>query len=118
MKRRAYCPACERPLSRCLCALAVSLPLPWRLVVLQDPSEVKNAKGSVALLRACLPELTLWRSENFAEHEDLEGLLKDLLCAACCSIPANRQSQSPSCRHKAMNAHSALFCSMVPGARA
>ena len=77
MKRRAYCPACERPLSRCLCALAVSLPLPWRLVVLQDPSEVKNAKGSVALLRACLPELTLWRSENFAEHDGLNQLLSD-----------------------------------------
>ena len=77
MKRRPYCPACERPLSRCLCTLAKPVALPWRLVVLQDPSEVKNAKGSVALLRACLPQLTLWRSENFAEHEDLEGLLKD-----------------------------------------
>ena len=77
MKRRAYCPACERPLSRCLCVLAEPVALPWRLVVLQDPSEVKNAKGSVALLRACLPELTLWRSENFAEHEGLNQLLND-----------------------------------------
>ncbi len=51
--------------------------LPWRLVVLQDPSEVKNAKGSVALLRACLPELTLWCSENFAEHDGLNQLLSD-----------------------------------------
>ena len=77
MNRRPYCPACERPLSRCLCVLAKPVSLPWRLVVLQDPSEVKNAKGSVALLRACLPELTLWRSENFAEHEDLDRLLKE-----------------------------------------
>ena len=49
MTQRRYCPACERPQSRCLCTLAVPVSLPWRLVVLQDPSEVKNAKGSVAL---------------------------------------------------------------------
>ena len=77
MTQRRYCPACERPQSRCLCTLAVPIALPWRLVVLQDPSEVKNAKGSVALLRACLPAMTLWRSENFAEHEGLNQLLDD-----------------------------------------
>ncbi len=77
MNRRLYCPACERPLSRCLCALARPVSLPWRLVVLQDPSEMKNAKGSVALLRACLPELTLWCSDNFAKHDGLNQLLND-----------------------------------------
>ena len=77
MTQRRYCPACERPQSRCLCTLAVPVSLPWRLVVLQDPSEVKNAKGSVALLRACLPELTLWRSGQIAEQEALDQLLGD-----------------------------------------
>jgi DTW domain-containing protein YfiP len=77
MNQRTYCQRCERPLSRCLCTLACHVQLPWRLVVLQDPGEKKQAKGSVALLRACLPELTVWCSPDFAHHPELGELLAD-----------------------------------------
>lgn len=74
---RAYCSRCERPLSRCLCSLATRITLPWRLVVLQDPGEVKQAKGSLALLKACVPEITVWSSHDFSQHIELNALLAE-----------------------------------------
>lgn len=74
---RAYCSNCERPLSRCLCSLATRITLPWRLVVLQDPGEVKQAKGSLALLKACVPEITVWSSPDFSRHIELNALLAE-----------------------------------------
>ena len=79
---RTYCTSCERPLSRCICSLATQIKLPWRLIVLQDPGEVKQAKGSLALLRACIAELTVWSSSDFSQHHGLMALLAepDLQC--------------------------------------
>lgn len=74
---RAYCSNCERPLSRCLCSLATRITLPWRLVVLQEPGEVKQAKGSLALLKACVHEITVWSSPDFSQHIELNALLAE-----------------------------------------
>lgn len=79
---RTYCTSCERPLSRCICSLATPVKLPWRLIVLQDSGEVKQAKGSLALLRACIAELTVWSNPDFSQHHGLMALLAepDLQC--------------------------------------
>lgn len=74
---RTYCTSCERPLSRCVCGLATQVNLPWRLVVLQDPGEVKQAKGSLALLRACVPDITVWSSHDFSQYTALNALLAE-----------------------------------------
>lgn len=75
--RRPYCPTCQRPLATCLCALARPVSSPWPLVILQDPAEALQAKGTVALLKACVPELTLWQGLDLAGHSGLDALLRD-----------------------------------------
>ena len=75
--RRPYCPACQRPLATCLCELALPVSSPWPLVILQDPAEALQAKGTVALLKACMPELTIWQGLDLAGHSGLDALLRD-----------------------------------------
>ena len=75
--RRPYCPACQRPQATCLCELALPVSSPWPLVILQDPAEAQQAKGTVALLKACMPELTIWQGLDLAGHSGLDALLQD-----------------------------------------
>lgn len=75
--RRPYCPACHRPLATCLCELARPVSSPWPLVILQDPAEARQAKGTVALLQACMPTLTVWQGLDLATHPGLNALLAD-----------------------------------------
>ncbi|MGL4206199.1 MAG: tRNA-uridine aminocarboxypropyltransferase [Aeromonadaceae bacterium] len=89
MSKRAYCPHCQRPLTTCLCSLARSVASPWPVVILQDPSEVHQAKGSVPLLQACLHPLTVWVSNDFSHHEGLNALLQDPGLAPLLLYPGN-----------------------------
>lgn len=86
-KKRQHCAKCQRPERRCLCHLAVEIPLPWRLVVWQDPSEIRQAKGTVPLLQACLPQLDVWNSADSEEQLKLERLLDDPHCGCFLVYP-------------------------------
>lgn len=46
---RIICPRCNRPESRCLCALIPSLPSRTRVLILQHPSEVNHALNTARL---------------------------------------------------------------------
>lgn len=73
---RAYCPDCLRPQVTCLCELAAVVDLPWPLIVLQHPAEVGQAKGSVPLLKACVPATQVWVGEDFSAHAGLNHYLE------------------------------------------
>ena len=75
--KRPYCPHCQRPLTACLCTLACALTSPWPVVILQDPTEARQAKGSVPLLQACLQPVTVWIGDDFSQHAGLNALLQD-----------------------------------------
>ena len=76
-RQRPYCPACQRPLTTCLCALARRVDTPWPVVILQDATERGQAKGTVPLLQACVPTLLVWHSLDFSQHAPLNALLGD-----------------------------------------
>ncbi len=72
---RAYCTLCHRPQVSCICHLFTSVNNSVHLVVLQHPSEVKQAKGTVTLLANSLVSAQVFVGEDFTEEQ---GLLSTL----------------------------------------
>lgn len=81
---RLQCPACNRPLVHCLCALIPHLASRTRVLLLQHPSEVKHALNTarLAALGLCNAELRI--GETFA---DLPELLTQPGYQACLLFP-------------------------------
>ncbi len=73
---RNYCTLCERPLVSCICHLISPVENDIHVVVLQHPSEVKQAKGSVTLLHHSLSSCDVFVGEDFSENTELSELLK------------------------------------------
>ncbi len=61
---RSVCPKCAYPQNACLCASIRPLSTKVELIVLQDPSEVKQAKNSVKLMRAVCGKLQVFVGEK------------------------------------------------------
>ncbi|WAH57523.1 DTW domain-containing protein [Pseudomonas silvicola] len=77
---RIQCPRCQRPESRCLCALIPSLPSQTRVLILQHPSEVNHALNTARLAALGLASAQLIVGETF---EGLETLLNPPGYRAC-----------------------------------
>ncbi|MBT1063872.1 DTW domain-containing protein [Bowmanella sp. Y26] len=67
MASRPYCPDCLFPLSVCLCKHVKRLKNRTEILVLQHPSEVKAAKGTVRLLELVLSHIRVYVGEQ-PEH--------------------------------------------------
>ncbi|WP_375055906.1 tRNA-uridine aminocarboxypropyltransferase [Zobellella sp. DQSA1] len=63
---RPYCRGCRLPLNACLCAAIRRQPCPLPVVVLQHPSEARNAKSTVPLLQLGLSGLRVEVAETMA----------------------------------------------------
>ena len=74
---RKLCDQCDRPENVCLCAHLVNLQAPCKVLILQHPSEQKQALATVPILQKCLSPLQVWVGENFCEHQGLSVLLKN-----------------------------------------
>ena len=74
---RKLCDRCDRPENVCLCAHLVNLQAPCKVLILQHPSEQKQALATVPILQKCLSPLQVWVGEDFCEHQDLSVLLKN-----------------------------------------
>ena len=72
---RNICEKCQRPLKTCLCHLIHPAVNSTRLVILQHPSEVSQAKGSATLLNLSLANSEIIVGENFNDNEDLLQIL-------------------------------------------
>jgi len=70
--RRRMCPRCERPLSACICACAQTVDNRQPVLILQDPAERHEAKGTAKLLQLCLSRCTLLVGETFAPPPALQ----------------------------------------------
>lgn len=73
---RAICNHCERPIKTCICCYFTQTANKVNIIVLQHPSEVKQTKGSVALLKHSLSNCTVFVGEDFTEHQQLQTLIK------------------------------------------
>ncbi|MGB1262761.1 MAG: tRNA-uridine aminocarboxypropyltransferase [Cognaticolwellia sp.] len=72
---RVLCQQCQKPEKGCICVFSVSIGNHIRVVVLQHPSEVKQSKGTVALLQQSLANCQVLVGENFADCQILTQLL-------------------------------------------
>lgn len=69
--RRPVCDGCGRPLAGCWCGCIHRVDNHARLLILQDPDEQAQAKGTAALLAACLTRATLRVGQRFDPPVDL-----------------------------------------------
>ena len=72
---RKLCDQCDRPKKVCLCAHLVNLQAPCKVLILQHPSEQKQALATVPILQKCLSPMQVWVGENFIGHQELPPLL-------------------------------------------
>ncbi|NVK39352.1 MAG: DTW domain-containing protein [Gammaproteobacteria bacterium] len=73
---REICEGCQRPQAVCLCPHLVSLKAPCELVILQHPSEQKQALATVPILKQCISPIDVWVGEDFSGHPKLQALLE------------------------------------------
>jgi DTW domain-containing protein YfiP len=67
MPRRPMCATCLRPAATCICHWAAPVAGAVKVLILQHPMEVLNAKGSARLLHLCLPGSRIEVGERFGE---------------------------------------------------
>ena len=72
---RKICKHCQRPISVCICEYMTTLTAPCELVVLQHPSEQKQALATVPILQACFTNLTLIIGEQLANESQVKTIL-------------------------------------------
>lgn len=72
---RILCKQCERPIIACICNFICSIDNPTAVLVLQHPSEVKQTKGTVALLSRSLRHCQVLVGEDFSQNDELNIIL-------------------------------------------
>ena len=72
---RILCKQCQRPIIACICNFTCRIDNPTAVLVLQHPSEVKQTKGTVALLSRSLSHCQVLVGENFSQHDELNTIL-------------------------------------------
>ena len=73
--RRARCHGCGRPLVGCWCACVRPVDNLTPLLILQDPDEAQQTKGTAGLLARCLSRVELRVGERFDPPASTAGLV-------------------------------------------
>ena len=68
---RILCLSCQRPEKACICRFITPIDNRVLVVVLQHPSEVKQVKGTVALLSKSLQYCQVIEGDNFTDNKAL-----------------------------------------------
>ena len=98
MSKREQCMTCSKAVPACICQQITSIDSAIELIILQHPTEVKNAIGTARILALSLPYCQIFVGENFTEHNELNTILQDksrpcyLLYPSDNSIPASELS--------------------------
>ena len=72
---RDLCLQCQRPTKACICAFICKIDNKTPVLVLQHPSEVKQSKGTVALLQRSLNACQVIVGEDFSENSEVNNIL-------------------------------------------
>jgi DTW domain-containing protein YfiP len=75
MTKRILCQCCQRPEKACICPFITPVNNNIHVVVLQHPSEISQAKGTVALLAKSLHSCQVIVGEDFTNNEPLHQIL-------------------------------------------
>lgn len=74
---RKLCEHCQRPLAVCICPYLVTLQAPCRLLILQHPSEQKQALATVPLLQLSISPLQVLVGEEFEHEAVIQNILQE-----------------------------------------
>ncbi len=72
---RILCQQCHRPIIACICNFICKIDNPTSVLVLQHPSEVKQTKGTVALLSRSLCNSQVLVGEDFSQDNEFNAIL-------------------------------------------
>jgi DTW domain-containing protein YfiP len=72
---RILCKQCQRPIIACICEFICKIENTTAVLVLQHPSEVKQTKGTVALLSRSLSHCQVLVGEDFSQHDEVNTIL-------------------------------------------
>lgn len=104
VSKRKKCPVCDKALPACICQHITVIDSAIELIILQHPSEVKNAIGTARILNLSLPQCQLIVGENFTENTQLNDMFNDptrqcfLLYPSDDSITAEDLAKKANCR--------------------
>ncbi|PIK15354.1 tRNA-uridine aminocarboxypropyltransferase [Halobacteriovorax sp. JY17] len=98
---RAYCNRCKRALRGCICKYAVPIVNKNFITILRHPSEIKNIKGTAALLALSLSNIKLLDGEIFSSSEVLKTEMDNYLLFP--SETSLKVSESPKSESRAKN---------------
>ena len=73
---RNLCSQCKRPTKACICAFICEISNKVSVLVLQHPSEVKQSKGTVAILQRSLNFCRVLVGEDFSDNIELNEMLE------------------------------------------
>lgn len=77
MNKRKKCTVCDKALPACICKQITVIDSDIELIILQHPSEVKNAIGTARILNLSLPQCQIIIGENFTDNDQLNEILND-----------------------------------------
>jgi DTW domain-containing protein YfiP len=74
---RILCGQCQRPIIACICEFICKIENTTAVLILQHPSEVKQTKGTVALLSRSLNHCQVLVGEDFSQNNELNTILSN-----------------------------------------
>jgi len=77
MSKRHYCANCAYPQSVCVCSAVSTQECDYQVIILQHPSEVKQAKNTVRLLQLCIKNVQVHIGESPQDFSALRLQLRD-----------------------------------------
>jgi len=77
VSKRKQCAVCEKALAACICQQITVIDSDIELIILQHPTEVKNAIGTARILNLSLPQCQIIIGEDFTANRQLNEILND-----------------------------------------
>ncbi|SQD76869.1 tRNA-uridine aminocarboxypropyltransferase [Moritella yayanosii] len=77
MSKRKKCTVCDKALAACICQHITVIDSDIELIILQHPSEVKNAIGTARILNLSLPQCQIIIGEDFTDNTQINDILND-----------------------------------------
>jgi len=83
-----YCSDCGKAKKACICAEIKPIEAKTEVIILQHPTEVKQAKGTAKILSLSLANSRFFVGEDFTDHAQLNALLQQQNYATLLLYPA------------------------------
>jgi len=85
-----YCSDCGKAKKACICAEIKPIEAKTEVIILQHPTEVKQAKGTAKILSLSLANSRCFVGEDFTDHAQLNALLQQQNCTTLLLYPAEK----------------------------